>query len=60
MNEKNEFIFTDEMIRRALEANGYREHWHKDNWVPEETQSDFAGDTPLNCFKRLLKDNNLY
>lgn len=56
----SEFVFTDEMIRAALRANGWRDLWHPDNWVHEShTNPDWSGDTPINCFKKLLSKNNL-
>lgn len=60
MTDKFEFNFTDEMIRAALKANGYHDLWHPDNWVPDNHPNpDWAGDSPLGCFKKLLRECNL-
>jgi hypothetical protein len=55
-----EFTFTDEMIRAALKANGYHESWNPKDWVSDKHPNpDYAGSSPLDCFKELLRERNL-
>ena len=54
------FQFTDEMIRIALIANGWRQLWHEDNWVHESADNpDWAGVDIETAFRRLLRESNL-
>ena len=54
------FTFDEEMIHNALEANGWNDLWHPDNWVhSSNTNPDRSGVTKKQAFQELLYRNNL-
>ena len=54
------FTFDEEMIVRALRANGWNDLWHPDNWVHESASNpDWAGVSKKQAFEILLKKLNL-
>lgn len=60
MKIKPEFIFNANDIEGALRANGWRDLWHPDNWVHEDsTDPDHSGTDIMSAFKVLLRSKNL-
>lgn len=60
-SQANEFVFTEDMIRAALEANGWREVHVKDFWVHSSTVNpDWSGVPLMAAFRKLLHESNLY
>lgn len=54
------FQFDNEMIQKALKANGWYNHWHPDNWVHESDRNpDWNGTNMKDAFERLLRSKNL-
>lgn len=53
-------IFTIEMKKRALEANGWHALWHPDYWVHEKMKNpDWEGYSLEEAFVKLLKEKNV-
>ena len=56
----SEFIFTQEMMEIALEANGWRKLWSETNWVsPDCPNPDWGGVSLESAFNTLLVNANL-
>ena len=54
------FVFTEDMMIQALEANGWNTLWHEDNWVHKNmTDPDHGGVGIEDAFKILLRKCNL-
>jgi hypothetical protein len=57
----NEFVFTDDMIRRALKANNWVTWYNEDNWVELSNRCpDRTGINTQSAFKMLLNQKNLF
>jgi hypothetical protein len=47
--------FDNEEVTRILKFNGFHTLWHKDNWVPDDSENpDYAGRSKKDAFKQVL------
>mgnify|MGYP000597854783 CR=1 FL=1 len=54
------FVFDEELIRGALEANHWHTLWHPENWVRDDDPNpDYNGVNIKEAFRRLLLSKNM-
>lgn len=56
-----EFVMTDEQVKKALLANGWRTHWGDENWVhvSRGDVNEYAGCSTQAAFLELLREKNI-
>lgn len=59
MSKPQIFCFDEEMIKTALEANGWSLGWNSDYWVHETQNADYEQSTVKEAFVQLLYKSNL-